>query len=107
MSHRVIGDSTFWHDKTLQKKSTKILLPAAAAHARCRQEWVPEGSKSQLLIQIIYFLHAFSSLTPRRCRSTRFPVSNRQHPHVKDHTGLGGPNSLKLDYLASPCLILL
>ena len=88
--------SFIFSSKKLAKKTPKIKEVYTAAHAGCQQEWVPEGTKSQICIRIIYFLHEFCAMTPRPLRSTRFPVSNRQHPHVKDHTGLGGPNSLKL-----------
>ena len=81
--------------KKLAKKTPKIKEVYTGSHARTQQEWVPEGTKSQICIRIIYFLHQFWAMTPAPCRATRFPVSNRQHPHVKDHTGLGGPNSLK------------
>ena len=64
-------------------------------HAGCRHGWVPEGTKSQICIRIIYFLHAFWALTPAPFAVTQFPVSNCQHPHVRDLTGLGCPNSLK------------
>ena len=86
----------YFSTKKLAKKIPKIKEVYTVPHTRCRQEWVPEGTKSQICIRIIYFLHAFCAMTPRPLRSTRFPVSYRQHPHVKDPTGLGGPNSLKL-----------
>ena len=82
--------------KKIAKKTRKIKEVYTDPHTRCRQEWVPEGTKSQICIRIIYFLHAISSLTPPPLAVTQFPVSNRQHPHVKDPTGLGGRNSLKL-----------
>ena len=85
----------FFHQKKLVKKTPKIKEVYTVAHAGCRHWWVPEGTKSQICIRILYFLHEFWAMTPAPRRSTRFPVSNRQHPHVKDHTGLGGPNSLK------------
>ena len=91
----------YFSSKKHAKKTPKIKEVYTGSHAGCRQEWVPEGTKSQICIRIIYFLHAFWALTPRPGRPTRFPVSYRQHPHVKDHTELGGPNSLKLIILES------
>ena len=93
-SHVLIRIFHFFIKKTC-KKTPKILEVYTEAHTGTQQEWVPEGTKSQICSRIIYFLHAFWALTPRPVAVTQFLVSNRQHPHVKDHTGLGGPNSLK------------
>ena len=82
--------------KNFTKKSPKILLNAEEPHTRCHQEWVPEESKSQLLIQIIYLLHAFWAMTPRPSPPYAVSASGLVSTHVKDLTGLGGPNSLKL-----------
>ena len=62
--------------KNFTKKTTKILLNAEDAHTRRQQERVPEGSKSQLLIQIIYLLHAFWAMTPPRTSLTRFRLQD-------------------------------
>ena len=43
-----------------------------------------------------YFLHAFCVFCPRRPPATRRPVRDRYSPGVKDITGIGYPNSLKL-----------
>ena len=40
------------------------------------------------------FYKIFSKKCAPPC-AMRFPLSDRQHPHVKDITGLGDPNSLK------------
>ena len=74
-SHVVIRFFYFFIKKTCQK-NTKILKARTDPHARCRQEWVPEGTKSQICIRIIYFLHAFRAMTPRPTSPTRFRLQN-------------------------------
>ena len=87
--------SFIFSSKNLPKKTLKIKEVYTAAHTRTQQEWVPEGTKSQICIRIIYLLHAFWAMTPPP--SLRDAVSSAElvGTHVKDQTGLGGPNSLK------------
>ena len=66
-------DLLFFHQKNLQNKTPKIKEVYTRAHTRCRQEWVPEGTKSQICIRIIYFLHAFWAMTPPPTSATRRP----------------------------------
>ena len=68
--------SFMFSSKKLAKKTPKIKEVYTAAHARRRQEWVPEGTKSQICIRIIYFLHAFRAMTPRPTCATRFRLQN-------------------------------
>ena len=63
--------SFIFSSKKLAKKTPKIKEVYTVAHARCRQEWVPEGTKSQICIRIIYFLHAFWAPAPRTTSATR------------------------------------
>ena len=65
--------SFIFSSKKLAKKTPKIKEVYTGAHAGCRQEWVPEGTKSQICIRIIYFLHAFWAMTPPLPSATRRP----------------------------------
>ena len=67
---------SFFHQKILPHKTPKIKEVYTEAHARRRQQWVPEGTKSQICIRIIYFLHAFRAMTPRPPGLTRFRLQN-------------------------------
>ena len=69
-------DLLFFSSKKLAKKTPKIKEVYTSAHARPRQEWVPEGTKSQICIRIIFFLHAFWAMTPRTTCATRFRLQN-------------------------------
>ena len=78
--------SFIFSSKKLAKKTPKIKEVYTGSHAGCRQEWVPEGTKSQICIRIIYFLHAFRAMTPpprvtRHVRATR----RYNHTHVHSH----------------------
>ena len=68
--------SFIFSSKKLAKKKLKIKEVYTRAHTRCQQEWVPEGTKSQICIRIIYFLHAFRAMTPRPPCATRFRLQN-------------------------------
>ena len=68
--------SFIFSSKKLAKKTPKMKEVYTSAHTRTQQEWVPEGTKSQLLIRIIYFLHAFCAMTPRPTCATRFRLQN-------------------------------
>ena len=68
--------SFIFSSKKLAKKTPKIKEVYTVAHAGCRHGWVPEGTKSQICIRIIYFLHAFRAMTPPRTRLTRFRLQN-------------------------------
>ena len=94
-SSHVVIRFFYFSSKNLPNKTPQIKEVYTGTHARCRQEWVPEGTKSQICIRIIYFLHAFRAMTPPP--SLRDAVSSAElvGTHVKDQTGLGGPNSLK------------
>ena len=95
-SHVVIRIFYFFIKKKLAKKTPKIKEVYTVPHTRPQQEWVPEGTKSQLLIRIIYFLHAFKGMTPPApSPPDAFSSAELVGTHVKDQTGLGGPNSLK------------
>ena len=72
---RPYTDLLFFHQKTC-KKTLKMKEVYTRAHTRCRQEWVPEGTKSQICIRIIYFLHAFRAMTPPTPSATRFRLQN-------------------------------
>ena len=63
--------SFIFSSKKLAKKTPKIKEVYTEAHTRCQQEWVPEGTKSQICLRIIYFLHAFWAFTPRTGSPTR------------------------------------
>ena len=68
--------SFIFSSKKLAKKTPKIKEVYTGAHAGCRQEWVPEGTKSQICIRIISFLHAFWAMTPPPPSPTRFRLQN-------------------------------
>ena len=68
--------SFIFSSKNLAKKTPKILKVYTEAHTRPQQERVPEGTKSQICIRIIYFLHAFRVMTPRPTCATRFRLQN-------------------------------
>ena len=72
-SHVVIRFFYFFIKK-LAKKTLKI--KEVYSHAHTQQEWVPEGTKSQICIRIIYFLHAFWAMTGATPRLTRFRLQN-------------------------------
>ena len=60
------GSFIFSPKNRLAKKTPQIKEVYTKAHTRCREEWVPEGTKSQICIRILYFLHAFwATATPR------------------------------------------
>ena len=69
---------SFFHQKNLPKKTSQIKEVYTAAHTRTQQEWVPEGTKSQICIRITYFLHAFRAMTPRPPCATRFRLQDWQ-----------------------------
>ena len=64
--------SFIFSSKKLAKKTPKIKEVYTGAHARTRQEWVPEGTKSQICLRIVYLLHAFWAPKLPTPRSTRF-----------------------------------
>ena len=68
--------SFIFSSKKLAKKTPKILEVYTDPHARRQQEWVPEGTKSQICIRIIYFLHAFWAMTGAPGPATRFRLQN-------------------------------
>ena len=68
--------SFIFSSKKLAKKTPKIKEVYTVPDARCQQEWVPEGTKSQICIRIIYFLHAFRAMTPPPPCPTRFRLQN-------------------------------
>ena len=68
--------SFIFSSKKLAKKTPQIKEVYTKAHARCRQEWVPEGTKSQICIRIIYFLPALWAMTGATTRLTRFRLQN-------------------------------
>ena len=45
----------YFSSKKLAKKTPKMKEVYKKAHTRCQQEWVPEGTKSQICLRIIYF----------------------------------------------------
>ena len=65
--------SCMFSSKKLAKKTLKIQEVYTVPHAGCRHGWVPEGTKSQICIRIICFLHAFWAMTPRPPSPTRRP----------------------------------
>ena len=67
--------SFIFSSKKLAKKTPKI-KEVYTSHTRCRQEWVPEGTKSQICIRIIYLLHAFRATATPRGPPTRFRLQN-------------------------------
>ena len=71
-SHVVIRFFYFFIKKIV-KKTPEIKEVYTDAHAGTQQEWVPEGTKSQICIRIIYFLHAFWAMTPPPPSATRRP----------------------------------
>ena len=68
--------SFIFSSKKLAKKQPKIKEVYTEAHAGTQQEWVPEGTKSQICIRIMYFLHAFWAMTGATPRLTRFRLQN-------------------------------
>ena len=68
--------SFIFSSKKLAKKTPKMKEVYSTAHARTQQEWVPEGTKSQICIRIISFLHAFRAMTPPPPSATRFRLQN-------------------------------
>ena len=74
-SHVVIRIFYFLIKKNA-KKTPKIKEVYTVPHARRRQEWVPEGTKSQICIRIISFLYAFWAMTGATPRLTRFRLQN-------------------------------
>ena len=68
--------SFIFSSKKLAKKTLKILEVYSTAHTGTQQEWVPEGTKSQICIRIIYFLHAFWAMTGATTSPTRFRLQN-------------------------------
>ena len=59
--------------KNVPKKAPKIKEVYTDSHTGCRQECVPEGTKSQICIRIIYFLPSFWAMTPPPPSPTRRP----------------------------------
>ena len=55
----------YFSTKKLTNKTPKIKEVYTDSHAGTRHGWVPEGTKSQICIRIIYFLHAFWAPAPR------------------------------------------
>ena len=74
-SHVLIRIFYFFIKKTC-KKTPKMKEVYTRTHTRCQQEWVPEGTKSQICIRIISFLHALRAMTPPTTRLTRFRLQN-------------------------------
>ena len=68
--------SFIFSSKKLAKKTPKIKEAYTRAHTRTQQEWVPERTKSQICIRIIYFLHAFWATATPRDGPTRFRLQN-------------------------------
>ena len=69
-------DLSFFHQKNWPKKTPKVKEVYTRTHTRTQQEWVPEGTKSQICIRILFFLHAFWAMTPRPTCPTRFRLQN-------------------------------
>ena len=68
--------SFIFSSKKLAKQTVKILKVYADAHTGTQQECVREGTKSQICIRIIYFLHAIWATTPRPTCATRFRLQD-------------------------------
>ena len=68
--------SFIFSSKKLEKKTPKIKEVYTGAHTRCQQECVPEGTKSQICIRIIFFLHAFWAPTTPTDGPTRFRLQD-------------------------------